>query len=66
MKIQEIIEKAKEIEIVSGEGEQGTIEQYEGKRTVKALKMRLKKEECQGDRWSYCNIDGVRYNYSDL
>lgn len=43
---------AKEIIILSGEGERGTPEVYTGKRTTRALKSRLTKERCQGDRWA--------------
>lgn len=38
--------------IVSGEGEEGTSENYEGAQTVKAIKTRLTKERCGGDRWA--------------
>jgi hypothetical protein len=38
--------------VVSGEGEQGTREQYEGKRTVRAVLARLTREACGGDRWA--------------
>jgi hypothetical protein len=62
MKMDEIIKNAEEIKIVSGEGEQGTIEDYEEKRTERAICMRLAKEESGGDRWAYVRIDGVRYD----
>jgi len=62
MKMDEIIKNAEEIEIVSGEGEQGTIKDYEGKRTERAICMALAKEECHGDRWAFARIDGVRYD----
>lgn len=41
-----------EIVIISGEGENGGTETYNGKRTIRAIKMRLKKERCNGDRWA--------------
>jgi hypothetical protein len=42
-----------EIVIVSGEGTgPGTVEKYEGKRTLRAIKTRLTKERCGGDRWA--------------
>jgi hypothetical protein len=63
MKIEEIIKRAEEIEIISGEGEQGTVEDYEGKRTERAIKMRLTKERCGGDRWAFARIDGERYDF---
>ena len=62
MKMDEIIKNAEEIEIVSGEGEQGTCEDYEGILTEKAICQLLKKEECSGDRWAFVRIDGVRYD----
>jgi predicted DNA-binding protein len=62
MNLEEIIRNAEEIEIVSGEGEQGTVENYDGERTAQALKNRLKEEWCKGDRWSYARVDGVRYD----
>ncbi len=62
MKMDEILKNAEEIEIVSGEGEQGTCEDYEGKRSERAICMLLRKEECNGDRWAFVRIDGVRYD----
>lgn len=62
MKMEEIIKNAEEIKIVSGEGEQGTVEDYEGTRTERAICQLLKKEECGGDRWAFARIDGVRYD----
>ena len=62
MKMEEIIKNAEDIEIVSGEGEEGTAEDYEGKRTERAICMLLAKEECQGDRWAFARIDGIRYD----
>lgn len=41
-----------EIRIVSGEGEMGTVEVYNGKRTQRAVKARLTRESCKGDRWA--------------
>lgn len=38
--------------IVSGEGEQGSVEIYKGKRTPRAIKARLTKERSHGDRWA--------------
>jgi hypothetical protein len=58
MKIEE------EIRIVSGECELGTVEAYEGKRTYRAIKLRLARERCRGERWakavqfSHVNADG--------
>jgi hypothetical protein len=40
------------ITIFSGGGERGTRELYTGKHTDRALKSRLTKERCSGDRWA--------------
>ena len=41
------------INIVSGEGQgEGISESYHGKRTLRAIKMRLTKERSGGDRWA--------------
>ncbi len=52
----------KEIKIVSGEGETGTVEIYTGKKTIKAIKTRLTKEKCKGDRWAYALLDGRKFD----
>ena len=44
------------IYIVSGEGEIGSAEVYTGKLTVRALKSRLTRERCSGDRWARCDL----------
>lgn len=59
----ELIKNAELIEIISGEGGQGTIEEYKGKRTTRAIKMRLTKEKCNGDRWAYIRIDGIELHF---
>jgi hypothetical protein len=41
-----------EIRIISGEGEIGTVERYSGKRSERAIKLRLSRERCNGDRWA--------------
>jgi len=50
--IQAIINTGKSLQIVSGEGEQGTVEDYDGDMTVAAIKARLRQERCGGDRWA--------------
>lgn len=47
--------------IISGEGERGTSEVYKGKGTTRALRMRIKKEECGGDR--FCKVK--RYEHTN-
>lgn len=52
MLMQKAIENAK-ILIISGEGEgPGIVEVFEGKRTLRAIKMRLARERCGGQRWA--------------
>ena len=51
--IEQIISGDDDLYIVSGEGEQGTKEEYDGKRTVSAIQRRLGEERCNGDRWAY-------------
>lgn len=51
-----LLDSNNEILIVSGEGEHGTEEVYTGKRTLRAIKMRLTKEACGGDRWAYAKV----------
>lgn len=62
MKMYEILKNAEEIKIVSGEGVQGTVEDYKGTLSERAICMTLAKEECSGDRWAFVRIDGRRYD----
>lgn len=55
--IEAIIATGRPINIVSGEGETGTVEAYTGKRTARAIKARLTKERCGGDRWARVDTD---------
>ena len=44
---------SKQIAIISGEGTgPGTVEEYKGKRSQQALKSRLTRERCHGQRWA--------------
>ncbi len=65
MSIQSVIETAN-IRIVSGEGEQGTIEPYTGDRTAQAIKLRLEKERCGGDRWARAEYERTAGQYEEL
>ena len=38
--------------ILSGEGEVGTWERHTGKGTLTAIRRRLNRERCNGDRWA--------------
>lgn len=62
MTIEKMI-KTNEIRIISGEGEIGSSELYHGKRSIRAIKMRLTKERCHGDR---CAKAVVFIHNSDL
>lgn len=42
--------------IVSGEGEEGHTGTYTGKRTMRAIKQRLARERCGGDRWAIAKV----------
>jgi hypothetical protein len=44
--------EGKTIAIISGEGTVGSVSLYEGKNTVRAIKARLTRERCNGDRWA--------------
>ena len=45
------------IRIVSGEGEgPGTVERYVGTGSDRAIKARLTRERCHGERWAYAVI----------
>ena len=57
---QAMLDGSDEIEILSGEGEEGTREGYEGARTVRAVRARLTSERCGGDRWAILILDGER------
>ena len=51
--IEQIIKGDEDLYVVSGEGEQGTREDYEGPRTVAAIRKALREERCGGDRWAH-------------
>jgi hypothetical protein len=54
------------IEIVSGEGTQGTAKEHTGKATARAVRARLTRERCGGDRWAFARVDGRRCTDEDL
>lgn len=60
------IVETNEIRIVSGEGEVGTSEIYNGKRTMRAIKMRLTKERCGGDRWATAKVFSHKNEHGDV
>jgi hypothetical protein len=48
--------KTNPLRIVSGEGEVGSVEDYAGARTLRALKLRLARERAGGDRWARAEV----------
>lgn len=52
-----LIRSGEPLVIVSGEGSVGTAEAYTGKRSLHAIKCRLTRERCGGDRWARIDID---------
>ena len=56
MSIKEILDSALTISIVSGEGAIGDREEYTGLRSIRALKARLTRERCHGDRWARAEV----------
>lgn len=63
--IKDLIETAA-IRIVSGEGSQGKAELYTGKRTERAIKARLEKERCGGDRWARAEYERSPGQFDEL
>lgn len=64
--IEAILKSDAEIRIVSGEGLQGYIEDYEDTRTLRALKIKLKEEKCGGDRWARAEYDVTGHGDWDI
>lgn len=58
--------KANKIIIVSGEGENGGAETFLGKRTIRAIKMRLTKERSGGDRWAKAKVYSHTNDFGDV
>jgi hypothetical protein len=56
-----------DIKIVSGEGSgEGTVEEYDGKITARAVLSRLRRERCRGDRWAFARLDDERMDDADM
>lgn len=49
---QQLLDTTKAVRIVSGEGDCGTVEQYTGARTIRAIRARLTREQCGGQRFA--------------
>jgi hypothetical protein len=57
----QISDPGTKVEIVSGEGDgPGTIEVFKGTRTARAIRKRINKEKCGGDRWCFLLVNGIR------
>lgn len=54
--IERMLASAAPIHIISGEGDDGGREVYTGKRTILAIKRRLTRERCGGQRWAWAQI----------
>ena len=54
-----VLARGGRIQIVSGEGDIGTVESYAGEPTVKAIAARLNAERGAGDRWAYALIESL-------
>ena len=54
--IERLLADGDNIYITSGEGDLGTTEEYGGKRTLAAIKARVRKERADGDRWATAKI----------
>lgn len=54
------------IYIVSGEGERGTRVPYTGTPTARALRARLTRDRCGGDRWARVEIDAEDGGYREV
>lgn len=54
------------INVIAGEGEVGIVTPYDGKITVRALRARLTKEQCCGDRWAHLEYGGLRWTYEEV
>ena len=63
--IQSLID-SNNIQIISGEGEVGTTDKYTGKRSLLAIKRRLTKERCHGDRWAKAVVYSHSNDYGDV
>ncbi len=48
---------SKHVLILSGEGERGSFARYNGKRTERAIRSRLTRERCHGDRFARLFVD---------
>ena len=57
---------ANNIPIIRGEGEVGTTDKYTGKRSLLAIKRRLTKERCHGDRWAKALVYSHSNDYGDV
>ena len=64
--VKELI-KTNEIHITAGEGEGfGTTEIYDGKRTIRAIKMRLTRERCGEARWAKAKVVSHTIDFGDV
>ena len=62
--LQNWLNSAKKITLVSGEGTLGTCEPYSGSRSITQMKRVLTKEREHGDRWAHFTVDGRRLDFN--
>jgi len=54
--IDDLIAAGNPVSIISGEGERGVVEPHTGSPTRRAIRARLSREQCGGDRWAYAMV----------
>lgn len=55
-----------EVQIVSGQGDMGQVEIYNGKKTMRAIKMRLTKESFGGSCWAKAKVFSHSNDFCDV
>jgi len=61
-----LADATRQIVIVSGEGEIGGQDVYVGKRTLRAIKGRLARERCRGERWARAIVYSHSNDWGDV
>lgn len=61
--LQDFLNSAKSVLLVSGEGTEGVIEYYSLSRFIPSMKKYLTKERQNGDRFAYFDVDGRRLDF---
>lgn len=61
--LQDFLNSAKSVLLVSGEGTEGVLEYYAGSRAIPSMKRALTKEREHGDRFAFFDVDGLRLDF---